>query len=713
MADPGVGAAAELRALLGAGGAGQGQGQAALFRALQQLRDSGDPSFLFLRTILELTGASTSAAGTTPYSGDDEQLLFHCVGGLRHVLLHKWSTYADDFVGTARDFLLTAGLASDLPRTVSNSCLGCAASLWKRGWLGDDDVAEGGINANGNGGGIASPPHSNGSTVSSHSAASSGHAYNSNRVVENAEAQAHLVQMMAAHGRYPPRRVRTHAELFQMMESIIPHPFNANANANETHAATQATTFLSLLLGEISGTSKGGAYNLPLEQHRRIHAAFEAAGNGLDATLRVAMAGLGGAVRVLTEANAANANTANANTANAASGSSNANANANNALERPMIELCAAVVGLVVDTLSWEFGSGSRTSFILSDGGGATATLIRPPERWREYLIRPDFLGAVFSVYTAVRTEPHGRQCDLGHRIRQLLLMLGSVTGVIYESREQRAAYAGFLVDGCLNVLALLHQEAIGDPAAYDEDVAEVETIDLCAMVSRLVATFKIEGLSGLPSFGNLLGAVNAVGNDLLQKSLAECERAEGDTDDMEGIQWRSEALGHLLGAAVLLADDPWIADGDLESEAVRCAAAALASSLSPLYGAYVNARTKMAKLEEHCITSHAEDLDEVREEILEVSTEEEMTSASSLGRLNVGSAITSLSALLNQCLPQLKLLFEAQLQAVTTAQGEISPDAAALLEEARLLVVCITHLLTDDNVADDSSIHRPSLLQQ
>jgi len=505
-------------------------------------------------------------------------------------------------------------------------------------------------------------------------------------VVENAEAQAHLVQMMAAHVRHPPQRIRTHAELFHVMESMIPHPFNAGAAAAEqTHAASQAATFLSLLVGEISGTSQGGAYNLPLEQHRRIHAAFEADGNGLDATLRVAMAGLGGAVRVLTEAN----ESSNVNNGVGGSGAT---------LDRPMIELCAAVVGLVVDTLSWEFGAGShRTSFLLSDGGG-NATLIRPPERWREYLIRPDFLGAVFSVYTAVRTQPHGLQCDLGHRIRQLLLMLSSVTGIIYESREQKAAYAGFLVDGCLGVLALLHQEAIGDPAAYDEDRAEVETVDLCAMVSRLVATFKIEGLSALPSFGNLLGAVNAVGNDLLQKSLAECERAKGDTDDMEGIQWRSEALSHLLDAAVLLADDPWISDGDMESEAVRGAAAALASSLSPLYGAYVNARTAMAKMEEHYITSYAEDLDEVREEILEVSTEEEMTSASSLGRLNVGNAITSLSALLNQCLPQLKTLFEAQRQAVTTAQGEISPDAAALLEEARLLVVCITHLLTDDN---------------
>ena len=120
---------------------------------------------------------------------------------------------------------------------------------------------------------------------------------------------------------------------------------------------------------------------MPLEQHRRIHAAFESAGDGLDATLRVAMAGLGGAVRVLTEANASGGSNGGANGAaggTAGSGSSGTGT----CMDRPMIELCAAVVGLVVDTLSWEFGAGShRVSFLLTDGGGGTATLIRPPER--------------------------------------------------------------------------------------------------------------------------------------------------------------------------------------------------------------------------------------------------------------------------------------------------------------------------------------------
>ena len=108
MADPGGNsAAAELRALLlgaaAAGGQTQSQGQASLFQALQQLRDSGDPSFLFLRTILELTASgSPNPTISSPLPADDEQLLFHCVGGLRHVLLHRRAAYADDFVGTTR-----------------------------------------------------------------------------------------------------------------------------------------------------------------------------------------------------------------------------------------------------------------------------------------------------------------------------------------------------------------------------------------------------------------------------------------------------------------------------------------------------------------------------------------------------------------------------------------------------------------------------------
>ena len=75
------------------------------FLALQRLRESGDPSFLFLRTLIEL--ASSGPAGV---SGANEELAFHCAGGTRHVLLHRWATYTKEFRDATRDWLASLGM---------------------------------------------------------------------------------------------------------------------------------------------------------------------------------------------------------------------------------------------------------------------------------------------------------------------------------------------------------------------------------------------------------------------------------------------------------------------------------------------------------------------------------------------------------------------------------------------------------------------------
>ena len=97
-----------------------------------------------------------------------------------------------------------------------------------------------------------------------------------------------------------------------------------------------------------------------------------------------------------------------------------------------------------------------------------------------------------------------------------------------------------------------------------------------------------------------------------------------------------------------------------------------------------------MAKMEEYYLTANAAELDEVREEIAGASMEEEMTAASSLGRLNLASSLSCISTLLQSCLPRLQSLFGSD-------ANDVTPEAAALLEEARLLIVCTCHLLTDD----------------
>ena len=150
---------------------------ATLHASLEHLRNTGDERYLFLRTLLDVlavhgflgSGASANktamspsmTAMPTPLSGEEEQILFHCATGLRHVLLFRWEMFRPSFRCCVRDFLLAVGLGcfndcgnacdksdgfddgvSDggdalvcLPRTVAMACLSGAASLWKRGWV--------------------------------------------------------------------------------------------------------------------------------------------------------------------------------------------------------------------------------------------------------------------------------------------------------------------------------------------------------------------------------------------------------------------------------------------------------------------------------------------------------------------------------------------------------------------------------------------------
>ena len=74
---------------------------------LQALRDAGDPSFLFLRVTLELSSlALGQLAGSAQLQPQQEELLFHCITGVRHVLLTKWSTFSTGFTITLKNYCL-------------------------------------------------------------------------------------------------------------------------------------------------------------------------------------------------------------------------------------------------------------------------------------------------------------------------------------------------------------------------------------------------------------------------------------------------------------------------------------------------------------------------------------------------------------------------------------------------------------------------------
>jgi len=475
--------------------------------------------------------------------------------------------------------------------------------------------------------------------------------------------ETHLMQLIASHPQNYHTMENTES-LFQAMESITLQPFHVHHqaqasvsyDANQLHMATMASSFLSSLVGEFGGSNTAAAYNCSLEFHRLAHVAFEE--KGILDLLKISINGLSGAVTKLSS-------------------------------DPSLVDASCGVVNLTIDVLSWEFGSlGGKW------GRTGSSALVRPPESWREYLIRPDFLGAVFQVYTSIRNEAGAAVGKLKHSLRQLLILLSSITGIVFLDKNQKNAYCGFMIDGCMSVLSLLITELNDSNRTMEQmEYLESETVDLCSMITRLVTNFRIGTLCVLPTFSNLLTAIATVGDALLKISVLELKNAQGDMEMVDGGEWRDEALGMLLEAVCLLAEDPWLFNVR-QGNAQDAATILLKSNLAPLYHSYVTSRIEMAKMEEHYLTANAADLDEVREEISGTSLEEEMTTASSLGRVNLVSSLSCLSSLFQTCLPRLQGLF-------ATEGHDVTPEAAALLEEGRLLIICACHLLTDDTCGE------------
>jgi len=651
---------------------------AILHASLEHVRDNGDERYLFLRTILEVLHSrgflNDSASSAAPLSGEEEQLLFHCVTGLRHVILFRWDSFHSSLRTCVRDFLLNVGLGLSfidsgvgpsgvvcLPRTVAMACLSGAASLWKRGWVAGND--------------------------------SDG--------VQESEEQSY-VEKMTRNAIPHMQRIGKGEDLFVYLNSLLLAPFEEAMQQHQQqqliyqkrYIGTMSASFLSLLVGEFTGGNSSARYNLPVEFHRSCHRVFENGNHGdqsgLDATLHLSMTALSSLVGYVLN-----------------------NTSSNTLQDQSLMEFGTCIINVTFDVLSWEFGAGSN-KWDFSSGANVSAkdsgrggVLLRPPQKWREVLIRPDFLGAVFHVYTAVRIGVAGsnsldstvmqKRGRMSHQLRQLLLQLASIAqGPIFTDQNERGAYAGFLLDGCLNVLetVLTEQQQHQDQLTADSMIWEcrsTEIVDLVTMLSRITSNFRTKLLSQLATFQRFLSALCAIGKWLLESSVTECHQAGGDFGSMEGADWKNDAIAQILQCSEAMAGDYWLAGGS-DSQEAKAACESLAVSLAPLYGVHCACRVRMASLEEHYLVREHAELDEAREEISATALEEEMAAAASLGRFNILASMKALSEMFHECMPRLKTLFGS-----AGVGGELNAEMAALLEEARMLIVCACHLLTDE----------------
>jgi CRM1 C terminal len=713
--------------------------------ALETLRNNGDPRFLFLRTILELTAAAassttTSSSTTTTTSLGDaqqqEELLFHCITGCRQVLLWHWSTgrFSREFRITVRDFFMVLGCAlrgsnsststssassnasSSNRRVVRMACFTACVALWKRGWRDDDEIH---LFFNHIQQQQQQPPPpspeeqsliqsmQNSLQLPSSSSASSSQNGNNNNIFGSGKEQ-----------------------LFAYIETLL---LQKKSNGNPQAAVVDGCLLLSSLVTEFAAKSSAISYRVSLEFHKHVHVSFEKGGGGCNQTsssgrsssgfglttcLRLVLTALSQVVTQLSQSNHPHG--------------------PETGEEQILLERANAVVTCTIDVLSWEFGVAAWETGKLGETAAATGSgrraLIQPPVEWREYLIQggagTDLLRALTHLHSNCiqRKQQHHHQQQQHHQrqqqnariasglnqqlarnLRQLLILLASLSGPIFQqgNPQERQEYASFLVEASLQLLQQQQQSS-----------STSELLDTLQLISRIVANFLLSILSQIPATVPLFQTMTTIGIQLLHDQVRDLELAGGDVDaivtvavdssdddDALSFEGRQEALNSLLDSVVLLSSDPWLLFSG--TEASRQQAQQQLSTLlgRPLYHAYCTCRIKMAAMEEHYLVRCETELDEVREDISAALLEDEVESISAVGRLNLNAAMECLSALHAQTMPRLQALWAGESSSNNSSLPMLTPENAALLEEARLLILFISQLLTDENEGESPAI--------
>ena len=563
---------------------------------------------------------------TTAQDAHDVELLFHCITGCRHVMLIKWNFHSLPFKIRMQNFFLCLTMAQN-PAIATNRM-------------------------------IQSACYTASACLWKRRWKEDPATQNQQQQHPSPEEQS-LIESIQSYQQPQLQtfQINTPTDMFHYLENWIQQEDNASV--------FNASTFLMILIGEFAGKSASN-YNMPLEFHKRAYGCFEKEG-WLDKALQISMTSLGRLVNTIS-------------------------GNPSMLEQESTVAATSAVIQLTTDTIGWEFGGTDTWDMA---GGYATSgkSLVRPPISWRQFLMQPDFIKAMFHIHGLLASssqQQNQTKSKLGHSLRQLLLLLTSLQGPMFQNEEERKTYCSFLQEGILGLVAGAGA-ALSSPNISDNESSYL--LDTLSLVSRLTANYKLSIMSQLPHTANLHQGIASIGRRLLQQNVKECESAHGDLESMENREWIEEALALLLEGIVLLCGDPWLLYSGSE-EARKAAQAELATTLGPLYSEFVLCRTRMARLEEQYLTAHEEELDEVREEIFAIDLEDEMTSLSLVGRLDLQAALSCLSSLFQQVLPPLQSLWEGTV-------GTITPEAAGILEDSRLLTMYIGHLLTDDNTGE------------
>jgi len=459
----------------------------------------------------------------------------------------------------------------------------------------------------------------------------------------------HLLEVMARQlsAAGMPSVLESPAELFQYLQNRI-----NNNTSNNTSNFEEPSSYLSVLVGEFSGKSASD-YNMPLEFHKRMYATFEK--DSLEECLKIAMQALSLVV-------------------------ANSTKESNNRTSREKEAAAVSVVDATIEILSWEFGASAWLHL------SSRSTLIRPPPEWAPYIVRPDFVGAIVMFHQNACSQ---QACHLAKQIRQLLLLLCSVSG-IFQDKAQRKLYAQFFCEGSQQLVSL----SAASLQQQHDDASAISALvfDSFSLVSRLLTNFRLDTLSDLPSFPLLLDALRDSGMALSRANHQESLQVQGDVNSMEHGEWREEALALMLEVIVLLCQDPWLRDQKKEVETKSAIRMQLNQRLGPLYDDFIACRREMVRIEEAFLVKEGEVPDEDEEEIKDAKMKEEMEALASLGRMCISKSLSTLGVYFQRAATDVLSSWACG----TT--GDITPEVAGLLKDVDLVVRHVGHLLTDEN---------------
>ena len=650
--------------------------------ALERLRDAGDEHYLFLRALLEclhLRQQQHQQQQQHHYNSDDELLMFHCITGVRHVVLHGWRRFSSVFTQGLRDWMMLLGHSfgasgssssgnHSQSRTLRVACYTTSVAFWKRSWLeltanvvSDVDQQQ------------QLPPDAQ------------------QQSLLGAMQQAPLLVAISSNS-LP--FLSSPLALFQYLEqSILPASLSSMAvpsspaNSQEASLTVPCTLYLQAFVEEFAGTKSAVTYQLPLEFHRQTRQSFERNNNstgGLYSCLHLAMKALSVVLPRIQQQQQPLSSPPE---------------------QEQLLATAQGMMQIVCDCLGWEFGMDAFVVTPHSAMSQHSTGLVGPPKDWSQHhLTTPALVAALWQTHAQQRLVPSNNNNNNGitHTLRQLLLLLASLEGPIFASPEERKDFLAAVLQGTLELLqvqvaALTAVSQQGQQQQQWNDAQWTELLDTLEILSRLVTNGKWPLLIQFhkdPLLPALLQGLAAIGRTLWEQHVQEAATLQGDLGMMEYGDVREEVLNQLLEAVVAVSGDPWLWYSGNTAERSWARQQVGQSLAGPLYGIWTQGRMQLAAWEEHYLCTHSnDDVEEDYEHISAVQLEEEMQSLSTLGRINVKGAMQSVSTLFQQTIPKLQTEWSSP-----PKSADVSPELAGLLEQARLLTLYIGQLLTDDN---------------